>query len=114
MNLEAKIAKATMLTGTHTPQDILAAIMSGKMQAWTDEDSLVVTAIRPFPQMKVCDVFLVAGNLEKAWQIHDEQILPWAREQGCQRITGCGRKPWARNAKQHGYDTEYSLVSMEI
>lgn len=114
MSLPVQIVKALAVSGTHNPDDVVRAISEGKMQAWGDGDTLVITTVKDSPRKRVCDVFLVAGNMEKAWEIHDNQVVPWAKEIGCSRITGHGRRGWFKTAKAHGYDTEWAFASMEI
>lgn len=114
MNLEAKLAKSLELSDLYSPKDILGAIKDGKMQAWTQEDTLIVTKISVFPRKKVCESVVAAGNLDNFWSIHDEQIVPFAKRNGCDRITGAGRLGWAKEAQKHGYTREWALVSMEI
>lgn len=114
MKLEEKLKKALEVSKLYWPQDILEAIQKGKMQAWTQGDTLVVTTINEFPRMKVCDGVVAAGNLKDFWEIHDEQIVPFAKRHGCARIRGMGRPGWTKEAMKHGYDSREAHVIMEL
>lgn len=114
MNLAEKVCKALAIGGTHRPEDIEQAIAEGRMQHWEGEGTVIVTAVCQEPLVKLCRVVLVAGDLEEAWKIHDEQIVPWARSIGCTRMKGEGRMGWARSAKEHGYTRQWVAAAMEL
>lgn len=112
--LARKVCKALAIAGTHTPADVEKAIEEGRFQHWEDGETIVVTMICQEPLMKICKVFLVAGDLDAAWKIHDEQILPWAKSLGCSRISGEGRKGWEKSARKRGYTKVWVGAAMEI
>lgn len=114
MRLAEKVCKALAVGGTHRPQDIEKDIEEGRKQHWEDGETVVVTMICQEPLVKICRVFLVAGDLETAWKIHDEQIVPWAKSIGCTRMAGEGRMGWARSAREHGYTRQYIVAVKEI
>lgn len=101
--LAEKVSEALAVGGTHSPEDVMQAIERGDMQCWPGESSVIVTTVSITPLHKTCKVFLVAGDLEEAWRIHDEQIVPWAKDQGCTRMLGEGRMGWVKSAREHGY-----------
>ena len=113
-NLADKVVKALAIAGTHSPQDIWECIEAGEMQGWELDGSIIVTTINVYPQIKVCEIVMAAGNLDKLWQIHDQQIEPWAKEMGCKRLVGRGRTGWLKSAKEHGYGRELIMASKEI
>lgn len=84
------------------------------MQHWEDGETVVVTEVKQYPLLKACEVFMVAGDLNTAWKIEAEQIVPWAKSIGCTRMVGRGRKGWAGSAKQHGYDRQLVIAMKEI
>lgn len=112
--LPEKVCKALAVGGTHTPFDIERDIALGKKQHWEDGETVVVTMICQEPLVKICKVFLVAGDLETAWKIHDEQIVPWAKSIGCTRMSGEGRMGWAKSAREHGYTNQWLCVAKDI
>ena len=56
----------------------------------------------------------IVWTLQQGGWIHDEQIVPWARENEIDRMVGGGRKGWARDACRHGYTAEWSMVMKEV
>ena len=112
--LAEKVVKAIRVGGLYTPADVLERISDGRMQHWEDGETIVVTAVYDHTTAKVCKTELVAGDLETAWKIHDEQILPWAKSIGCTRMTGEGRQGWAKTARDHGYTKQWICAAMEI
>jgi hypothetical protein len=84
------------------------------MQHWQEGETVVVTTINQYPRDRWCEVFMVAGDLETAWKIEREQVEPFAREMGCSRIVGRGRKGWAKSAKLHGYTREWVMAERRL
>ena len=91
--IEAALAYAS---GTHTFDDIVAELEAGKVQIWPGHESVAITEIRTFPQLKVLNIVLAGGNL-KALEVMMGPILDWGREQGCTRVMMLGRPGWARS-----------------
>lgn len=89
---------------THTLDDIVNAIIEGKMQLWPTPDACAVSEIIRYPRKKVCHVFLAAGNLGT---ILDAQpsFEAWAIDQGCEQITLTGRLGWLKTLKRDGWDS---------
>ena len=114
MLVEEKIVKALAVVGTHSPEDVYEAISRGRMQLWGDGDSVLVTTINSYPRFKACESFMAAGDLDVIWRLHDEQVIPWAKDLGCQRMIGRGRKGWLKSAREHGYGREWVMTSKEI
>src|SRR3546814_400120 len=112
--LAEKILKALAVFGSHSPEDVQKAIGEGRMQHWEEGETVIVTEVKQYPLLKVCEVFMVAGDLETAWKIEAERIVPWAKSLGCTRMVGKGRKGWAKSAKSHGYDRLLVLAIKEI
>lgn len=112
--LARKVCKALAIAGTHTPGDVEKAIEAGTMQHWEEDETIVVTTVNQYPQAKACEVFMVAGDFETAWKIHDEQIVPWAKSIGCTRMVGRGRLGWIRDLEQRGYRRQWIMASREI
>jgi hypothetical protein len=87
--------------GEYLPEDILKAVKARRMQMWVAEDGEIikavgVTTITVFPRLKVCEFILLGGSGLLQWRHEKEQIMAWARRQGCQEIRGGGRKGWLR------------------
>lgn len=113
-DLAQKVVKALEVAGTHSPEDIERALDSGEMQQWVRDDTVVVTHISIFPQLKACDVVLAAGEFQTAWDLVNEEVEPWARQMGCNRMVGRGRLGWSKGLKDHGYDLKWIVASKEL
>ena len=85
--------------GTHLYEDVVTAVVEGKMQLWPAEKSCLVTEITVFPRKKVLHVFLGGGNLEEIISMHDS-VIEWAKDQGCESLTMTGRKGWSKALKK--------------
>lgn len=99
--------------GTHTFDDVLAGIRSGRMQLWPAERGCAVTEIVIYPQKKVLHVFLAAGELD---QILDMQksAAEWGRRQGCATMTLAGRLGWSKVMKSQGWDAKMVVMEKEL
>ncbi|MBY0512046.1 MAG: hypothetical protein K2P94_18060 [Rhodospirillaceae bacterium] len=85
-----------MTGGTHTEDDVLAALIAGRMRLWRKDTSGLVTEFCQFPRMKVINVFLAGGRLEDILPLQAE-IENYGRKQGCQRATMlAARDGWLR------------------
>ena len=94
--------------GTHLYEDIVEAIVAGKMQLWPAENSCLVTEITLFPRKKVLHVFLGGGDLDEIIGMH-ESVVQWAIDQGCASLTMTGRKGWGKPLKSSGWESQLVL-----
>jgi len=81
--------------GTHTEDDVLLMIIAGRLRIWTGEKSALVTEFQEYPQMKVLNVFIGGGDLDELRDM-EKNLIPFARANGCKRITGTGRLGWTK------------------
>jgi hypothetical protein len=84
--------------GTHTEDDVLVMLLAGKAKLWMGEKTAAITEFVTYPQMRVLNVWLAGGDLEELRKMEAEQFIPFAREQGCKRIT-CGGRPGLSRVK---------------
>lgn len=78
---------------TYSEKDIAQAVSEGRMQSWTENDSLVITEIIQYPQFKAMHVVLAVGALRDVMAMQD-RIVSFAREHDCKFIRTEGRKGW--------------------
>lgn len=91
------LAKAIEETkGTHTIDDVCLMVGGGHFKLWVGDKCAALTEFTRVPRMKMLNVFAVGGDLEELRVMEIEQLIPYAKENGCDRITGAGRKGWAR------------------
>ena len=95
--------------GTHLYEDIVTAVVEGKMQLWPAEKSCLVTEITVFPRKKVLHVFLGGGDLDEILGMH-ESVVQWGEAQGCSSLTMTGRKGWLKALKNNGWKSQLVLL----
>ncbi|HYH17888.1 MAG TPA: hypothetical protein VD995_04660 [Azospirillum sp.] len=92
--------------GTHTVDDVLNAVLAGRMQFWPGERSVLVTEIVTYPRLKAVRVFAGGGEANAAlgeMLALERHVADFGRANGCQRIEGFGREGWARALRRLGY-----------
>lgn len=74
--------------------------MARQAQFWTEPHAAVVTEIVIYPRRKILRAWLASGRYEGIRRIED-QVIPWARDYGCQEIHIIGRLGWRRRLKDY-------------
>ena len=85
---------------THTSAQVLDAILNGKAQFFSMENSAIVTEIVDYPQKSTCRIWLAGGDMDELIEA-EKQICQWAKEQGCSGMEIIGRKGWERQLKDY-------------
>ncbi len=82
----------------------------GVMQLWIAYDSkeskvkcVCVTEIRQYPNYKVCDCKITTGTDYKSWVDFMDDVVNWARSQGCKKMEIFTRPGWERILKYKGF-----------
>lgn len=102
--LKKRLNKALKIAGeTHTPQDLSEAVKEGRMQAWQNGQSVVVTEVVGYPQKRVLNVFLAVGTLDEVMPIQP-QLEEFGRQHGCYCIRMQGRKGWTKVLPNYGWE----------
>lgn len=99
--------------GTHTVDDVVDNVLTGRMQLWPAERGCAVTEIVVYPQKKVLHVFLAAGEMDQLFDMI-ESAAEWARGQGCTAMTLAGRLGWQRAMKPLGWEPKMIVMEREI
>ena len=80
---------------THSLEDVAMALDKDQMQLWPGINTAVVTEIITYPQKKIINVFLAAGDMDEVIK-----ILPYVKKHGkmedCTHMTMTGRKGWEK------------------
>lgn len=79
----------------YTLVDVRDKIEEGRAQWHPFEECAVVTQILSRPHGRVCIIWLVAGTPEQLLVVED-QMVAWAREQGCVEMRFVGRRGWLK------------------
>lgn len=91
--LEAALAHAG---DTHRKEHILARILDGRAQLWTEPGAACVTSIeRSDTGLREVNGWLAGGDLDGVRRIV-ARAEQWGREIGCQRALITGRRGWLR------------------
>lgn len=99
--------------GTHTVEDVKRKIFTGQLQFWPGKNSMMVTEIEIYPQMKCCHVFLCAGDMAEIHEMR-KSVEEWAWRRGCSMVTLAGRKGWLRELSQHGYAPKWYVMAKDL
>lgn len=92
--LEAALARAG---NTHTYDDILALLHTGRAQLWMSEDQrgALVTELLTYPRLKSVNYWLAAGDLHSCMSMVP-RIEAWAVKNGAKYGIGMGRPGFSR------------------
>jgi hypothetical protein len=96
--------------GTHTFDDVVDGVTSGRMQLWPAPRGCATTEIVLYPRKKVLHVFLAGGDMDQILDMIDSAAA-WGRTQDCTALTLAGRLGWQRVLDKHGFTPV--LVTME-
>lgn len=99
--------------GTHTEDDVLEALLLGKMRLLTLGSSGVVLEIHPYPRLKALHAFLVGGVMEEVLEL-EKQLPAIAKEFGCKWLTCSGRHGWSRVLNKHGWETVTTFMKKDV
>ena len=88
--------------GLYLAQDILTAVHAGRMQMFSENDSIAVTQIGVFPRCKVLEIIVVVGDLDELRILHD-RVLAYAEEIGASVVQAYGRRGWNPDAARRGW-----------
>ena len=99
--------------GTHSFQDIVDGVISGRMQLWAGDSGCAVTEISVYPKKKVLHVFLAAGDMSQIIDFQDSAIQ-FAKMNGCDSMTIAGRSGWKRVLDKHDWNEQFVVLEREI
>ena len=108
--LQRRLKKALAVGGnTHAPDDIAAAVERGEMQAWVNNDSLVITEVVHYPRVSVVNIVIAVGKLSEVMALQPA-IEEFAREHKCHALRMEGRKGWERVLPHHGWKPDNKVI----
>lgn len=100
--------------GTHKVEDIAEGIRREQFQLWPGRNSVVVTEIIVYPQLKDLHYFLAGGDLDELRMMRPI-IESWGKEIGCSRVSLAGRKGWERTfLKGEGYEPKWFIMCKDL
>lgn len=99
--------------GTHSWQDVVDALIEGKMQLWVCDDSAAVTEILAYPQKKVLHVFLAGGKMSTLIGMVDK-AKRWGKLQKCASMTISGRLGWSKVLSKQGWKSKMIVMEKDV
>jgi hypothetical protein len=103
MTIEEKIELALAAGGdVMTFADLVELARAGRVQLWGNRETLVATEILTYPRKRALNAFMVAGSVEGVFRLQD-QIVEFARDEGCHAIVAHGRRAWGRLGRAGGW-----------
>jgi hypothetical protein len=87
---------------THEIADVVELVKSGQAQFWEHGDGSIVTEVQTWPRLKAISFWLMSGTIPDCMALEDE-ILDWARGEGCTVAVSTGRKGWLYYARRTGW-----------
>lgn len=108
--LEPALARAG---GTHTIEDVRAAIANRYMQFWPGARAAIVTEVQEFPQLRIFNAFLAGGDLDEILAM-EPSLCSFGRYLGCQFIKLSGRRGWARVLNAQGWKEEFAVLAKSL
>ena len=99
----ARLQKALDYGGnTHDLADVIDLVRKGDAQFWENGDGTIVTEIYQYPRLKAISFWLMSGTIPDCMALEDD-ILAWARTEGCTMAISTGRKGWLYHARKTGW-----------
>lgn len=97
--------------GTHTLDDVKAAILRGEADFWAGRNAAMVTELINHPQLKSFNFWLAGGDLAELRDELRPRAEAFGREHGAKFATIIGRQGWARAL---GYEPLFHVCSKEL
>ena len=99
--------------GTHTFDDLVSMVMTGRLRLWAFDQSVALTEIIEYPREKHYHVFIAGGKLSELTDAMDD-LLSAAQQAGCSKITISGRKGFVKALAGHGWKEQSTRCSYEV
>lgn len=81
--------------GTHTIDDVTLMVGAGLFKLWLGKEFAALTEFQAFPRVKCLHVFAAGGDLTELRGMEDD-LIKFAKDNRCKRITLTGRDGWLR------------------
>jgi hypothetical protein len=88
--------------GLYLTSDIIRLVHEGRMQMFSQGDSIAITQIANFPRGKALEIVAVVGDIDDLRALHD-RLLIFAAEIGASVIQAFGRKGFMPDAQRRGW-----------
>lgn len=104
--LKLKICRALEQDGgTYCIDDVFRDLEVGAMQAFSKNQTIVITQIVQAPRKRWLNIFVVAGSSKDAMSLQDE-VMQFAADKGCEFMAMTGRKGWSKILPKFGWSEQ--------
>lgn len=114
--IKERMGKALSLPiSTHNLEDVIDALNAGDMQAFWNDDAIVITEVCQTPRRQFVNIFLAAGTLEGVYALQP-QVSAFATSTGVtEPVQMVGRPGWGKHLKKRGWkkQAEVWVLPME-
>lgn len=97
----------------YAPEDIYDALHEGKMQAFYNDDAMVITQIVVFPRARYLQVVICIGQLDAVLALQPK-VIDFAKQNGCKYMISTGRKGWTPFVKRLGWRHVWNGFRLDI
>lgn len=98
---------------SHSLADVIAALKAGHMQAFWNDEAVVVTEICTTPRRRFLNIHLVAGSLDSVLALQT-QVASFARKQGLTEVQATCRPGWFRRLKKRGWEKCAEVLTLPL
>jgi hypothetical protein len=98
---------------THTVDDVIAAVNKGEMQAFYNDDALILTEIAVTPRKKYLNMFVACGEINSIMSLQPK-VEAFAIDQGCEYMVSLSRKGFRSVLPQHGWREKYVVFQHDL
>lgn len=98
----------------HEFSDVAQMIQAGAADLWATDKGCIVTFCTVYPRAKVMTMWLAGGDFEHVMEHLEEEIVRFAKSQGCVLMHLAGRKGWERKLLSHGFKPHQSIVQRKL
>lgn len=108
--IEAALAHAA---GTHSFDDIVQMIMTGRLRWWALPTGFMLTEVMSYPQTRHFHVFLAGGDLQEIYDEHPK-LVEAAMLEGCSKLTLGGRRGWTKALAHLGWKEHCTVAALDL
>lgn len=96
----------------HSVEDVLRRLVTDPdLRLWGNADACIVT--EHLKDQRAIHFWIATGELDAVTRL-SEEVIEWARKNGCERATLTGRRGWVRALRDEGWYESAVLMRKEL